>query len=166
MRSCYFIVALLGACASTAAHAELKMISFVHLATDEPDGGNALYSFSFSTSGKDFIFARVYFNLASGARYGCGVYANTSCTLQAAGQTLKLIGLANGVQGSFSWYENAAGDNRPTGIDIGVPNDPSLFRSVITEPLAIPEPATWSLMTAGFGLLGYGVRRRTLAVSI
>lgn len=166
MRSCCFVAALLAACASTGAQAELKTISFVHLVTAEPEGGNALYSFSFSTSGKDFVFARVYFNLASGVRHGCGVYAYTSCTLHAAGQTLKLTGLANGVVGSFSWYEDAAADNRPMGIDIGVPNDPSGFRSLITEPLPIPEPGTWAMMTAGFGLLGFGARRRVAAANI
>ena len=30
---------------------------------------------------------------------------------------------------------------------------------------AVPEPATWALMIAGFGLTGYAMRRRTVAVA-
>ena len=30
---------------------------------------------------------------------------------------------------------------------------------------AVPEPGTWLLMTAGFGLVGFGVRRRTAAIA-
>ena len=31
------------------------------------------------------------------------------------------------------------------------------------EPAAVPEPATWALMLAGFGMVGYAMRRRRIA---
>lgn len=33
----------------------------------------------------------------------------------------------------------------------------------ISVAAAVPEPATWALMMAGFGILGFGLRRRTSA---
>ena len=150
---------------SSGAHAELKTVTFVHLATSEPLGGiNALYSFSFTTDGNDFTSATVFFNLKNGIRYGCGVYAKARCTLHAAGQTLRLVGLPNGIEGSFSWYENPKVDNRPTEISIGVPLPPTelpRFHSFISPPGPLPEPATWAMMIAGFGPLGLQCRRKT-----
>jgi hypothetical protein len=37
--------------------------------------------------------------------------------------------------------------------------------AILAEPGAIPEPATWGLLIAGFGLAGGALRRRRLAVS-
>jgi len=31
------------------------------------------------------------------------------------------------------------------------------------EPMDVPEPSTWALMLAGFGMVGYAMRRRKLA---
>lgn len=35
----------------------------------------------------------------------------------------------------------------------------------ISVAAAVPEPATWALMMAGFGILGFGLRRRTATAS-
>ena len=32
------------------------------------------------------------------------------------------------------------------------------------QPFAVPEPSTWALMIAGFGLAGSALRRRTRAI--
>ena len=164
MRNFVVPLAMALACISSSARAEVRTVSFVHLATSEPLGGmNALYSFSFTTDHNDFTSATVFFNLKNGVRYGCGVYANARCTLHAAGQTLRLIGLPNGIEGSFSWYENPKIDNRPTEISIRVPLPPTElphFRSFISPPGPLPEPATWAMMIVGFGLLGAGARRQ------
>lgn len=164
VRKRYLGVALAAVCVATSANAGLQTINFVHLATLEPEGGqSALYTFSFTTARDDFVFARVYFNLEGNIRYGCGVYTGARCTLSVAGQTLKLIGLPNGIQGSFSWYGDPLTDNRPTGIDIDLPIQTSgteHFDSYISPPLPIPEPRSWALMLAGFGMLGVRMRRR------
>jgi hypothetical protein len=163
---CFFvpIAIAIAAAGSGAQAAELKTITFVHLLTEEPLGGmNALYRFSFTSDHGDFQSGTVYFNLKNGVRYGCGVHVDARCTLNVAGQTLKLIGLKNGIEGSFSWYENPSVDNRPTEISIGVPLPPAIvdgFHSFISPPGPLPEPATWAMMIGGFGLIGAQCRRR------
>jgi hypothetical protein len=157
------IAIAVAAVSSGAQAAELKTITFVHLLTDEPQGGtNALYRFGFTSDEGDFRSGTVYFNLKNGVRYGCGVHVDARCTLHAAGQTLKLIGLKNGIEGSFSWFQNAKADNRPTEISIGVPLPPAAidhFDSFISQPGPLPEPASWAMMIGGFGLLGAQCRR-------
>lgn len=40
-----------------------------------------------------------------------------------------------------------------------------LLDSVSLDISAVPEPATWGLMVAGFGFVGVGLRRRSLAIA-
>jgi hypothetical protein len=138
-------------------------ISYVHLMTERPYGrDSALYDFTFTSETNQFQSALVFFTLNGGIRYGCGVYANASCTLHAAGQTLTLTGLGNGIDGNFAWTGNAALDNYPLEISIGIRMAPSAlsgFQSSIRLVNAVPEPDTWATMLAGFGLLGAAVRR-------
>jgi hypothetical protein len=151
-------VASVGSGASAA-----QPISYVHLLTERPVGrDSALYDFTFRSSSSDFQSALVFFNLNGGIRYGCGVHANAGCTLHAAGQTLTLTGLSNGIEGSFAWSGNAALDNFPLEISIGIRMEPKAldsFQSSIRLVSAIPEPASWAMMLAGFGLLGAASRR-------
>lgn len=146
-----------------ASAAQAKTITYVHLATQSPLGrSSALYDFSFQSKSDDFQSALVFFNLNGGIRYGCGVHAGARCTLHIVGQTLTLTGLDNGVVGSFAWSQSPVFDNHPIEISIGVPLTPlalSQFESAITLVSAVPEPATWTLMIAGLGLLGAQCRR-------
>ncbi|PZO87467.1 MAG: hypothetical protein DI623_14690 [Sphingomonas sanxanigenens] len=34
------------------------------------------------------------------------------------------------------------------------------------DPAGVPEPATWAMLVAGFGLTGFAMRRRTKRVAI
>lgn len=151
-------VASVGSSASAA-----QPISYVHLMTERPVGrGSALYDFTFVSRTNDFQSALVFFSLNGGTRYGCGVHAKASCTLHAAGQTLTLVGLANGIDGSFAWAGNAARDNYPLEISIGLRMEPAAlanFESSIHLVSAVPEPEAWALMVAGFALLGAACRR-------
>ncbi|MFD1611288.1 PEPxxWA-CTERM sorting domain-containing protein [Sphingomonas tabacisoli] len=136
----------------------MQTISFIDLATADPSGGeSALYRFSFTSETDKFVFGRVYFSLKNDIRFGCGVYAGAQCTLSVAGQTLRLIGLANGIQGSFSWSEDPRIDNRPTEISFGVPGSPEVVERY-QGYISVPEPASWAMMLAGLGLLGASTR--------
>lgn len=161
-----FVVPLAIALASVslgASAAQAKTI-FIHLPTERPFGrDNALYDFTFESKSEKFESALVFFNLNGGARYGCGVHVGARCTLHAAGQTLTLTGLSNGVVGSFAWSQSPAFDNHPLEISIGVSLSPlalSHFDSAITLVSPVPEPVAWTMMIAGFGLLGAQCRRR------
>jgi hypothetical protein len=137
--------------------------SYVHLFTERPVGrDSALYDFTFTSRTNDFQSALVFFNLNGGIRYGCGVHANASCTLHAAGQTLVLTGLGNGIEGSFSWAGNATLDNYPLEISIGIRMAPAAldgFQSSIRLVSPVPEPASWAMMIAGLGLVGAARRQ-------
>ncbi len=53
-------------------------------------------------------------------------------------------------------------------VDFGVNNDGSFFNDstgLSATLTTVPEPATWLLMIAGFGLVGAGLRRRNLAAA-
>lgn len=43
--------------------------------------------------------------------------------------------------------------------------DGSTFADLAFQPSAVPEPATWGLMLAGFAMTGYAARRRKTAVA-
>ena len=51
--------------------------------------------------------------------------------------------------------------NALTFTDVGVGQTAS---GDLTATISVPEPATWAMMVAGFGLVGLGVRRRSAAV--
>jgi hypothetical protein len=46
----------------------------------------------------------------------------------------------------------------------GIPNGSSLTISAVAVTGAVPEPATWATMLAGFGGVGFAIRRRKLKV--
>ncbi|MBA2920155.1 PEPxxWA-CTERM sorting domain-containing protein [Sphingomonas sp. MAH-20] len=162
MRGLVVPIAIAFASVGTGAPAA-QPISYVHLTTERPFGrDNALYDFTFLSRTDDFQSALVFFNLNGGIRYGCGVHANARCTLHAAGQTLTLVGLSNGIDGSFAWSGNAARDNYPLEISIGLRADEAAlagFESSIQLVSPVPEPAAWAMMITGFGLAGAACRR-------
>ena len=43
--------------------------------------------------------------------------------------------------------------------------DGSTFADLAFQPAAVPEPATWGLMIAGFGMVGFAARRKKLVVT-
>ena len=68
---------------------------------------------------------------------------------------------------SFTW-ENAMGDHFSSLIADTCPrqNDACAFsRDVFKVGGAVPEPATWALMLAGFGLVGSAIRRKRVALA-
>lgn len=65
----------------------------------------------------------------------------------------QISGLTNGVVS----YQIASGP-RLTGATFGSSGNSFEFDNLATA--AVPEPATWALMIGGFGLVGFGLRRR------
>ena len=156
-------ILLLALSSQSARAAAPQPLSFIHLATSAPRGDTALYSFTFETERADFKSGTVYFSLANGVRYGCGVHAFARCTLRAAGQTLKIEGLKNGITGSFTWVADPLVDNRPVEILLGIRQPPEALKDYVSQisvPFTVPEPASWASMIGGFALLGAAVRRR------
>ncbi len=68
--------------------------------------------------------------------------------------------IANGDSFAFRWTDrDAIGSDHGLGVD----NVALSFTTATTG--AVPEPATWAMMIAGFGLAGAAMRRRRSAIS-
>ena len=153
------------ALASQGARASGPAYSFIELATQTPGVAVAkTYQFELMTDRDDFSSAIVYFNLANGLRFGCGVFAGAICKLTAAGQTLTLNGVRNGIVGSFAWTADSRSDNRPTELSFALPRpqDANDYVARIVTPVVapVPEPAVWALLIVGFAAAGAASRAR------
>ncbi len=174
MRGFYALPVLLLALSSQMASAQNTSISFINLTTGaRANAASAVYQFELKTARDDFESATVYFTLANGLRSGCGVYVNAQCTLTMAGQTLSIKGIRTGVEGWFAWQADPMVDNHPTELSFGLaqPMKVQDYVARIIEPEvvpsgpSVPEPASWTMMIAGFALAGAAARGRRSALA-
>lgn len=72
------------------------------------------------------------------------------------------------------WSGNTFAPYLLTGFDdlisltFGRPSDDSIyftFDNIAVGPSVVPEPATWTLLVGGFGLVGHRMRRRRARVA-
>jgi hypothetical protein len=119
-----------------------KTVTFASAVTD-------VYLALNSWNGQDAVFDHPYTVVAQGCGYwGCGVVAGTSTSTElfASGELHGIIQFAGPITTlsftdvSENWH----------GIQIGIGSVAG----------AVPEPATWALVLAGFGLTGAALRRR------
>lgn len=82
-----------------------------------------------------------------------GSFTNSSGTF--LGQTTSSFAITNGTNYTLSFTGIPAGDNTAFIDNVAV--------AVTTS--AVPEPSTWALLLAGFGLIGFSARRRRAAVA-
>ena len=68
---------------------------------------------------------------------------------------LSNLSIASGSTFAFRWI-----DADPTGSDDGLAID-NFSLTAVGAAAAVPEPATWGMMIAGFGLIGFAMRRRS-----
>jgi hypothetical protein len=68
----------------------------------------------------------------------------------------------DGARFTLRWTEGATSFGYSLGTDVRElgGNGERIFRFVIGSPQPIPEPATWAMMIAGFGLVGVAARKR------
>jgi hypothetical protein len=101
------------------------------------------------------------FNFAS-----IGLYSGfgTSGSLLKSGT---IVARAGGTtQAYIDEYTFAPGQNYTIAYSGTVVGKPAAVGSSITFALAaVPEPASWALMVAGFGMVGFAARRRSAAVA-
>jgi hypothetical protein len=70
--------------------------------------------------------------------------------------TLSNLALSSGSSFAIRWI-----DTDPNNADDGLAIDNFSVSATNAPVAAVPEPATWSLMLAGFGMIGFGLRRRS-----
>ena len=128
----------------------LKTITFSQAVTDP-------YLALVSWNGNAGVFDQQLTPISSGCGYwGCGSFGDvTPYSFTGQGELHGVIQF----HGTFSQVSFTDRSEYWHGIQIGIggiaPPPP---------PLGTPEPATWSLMIAGFGLVGAGMRRSTRAL--
>ena len=111
-----------------------------------------------------------------------GVTAPTGISVTLAGQTFTNFSIGTPLDAGFAYADPNWGDGggTPYTLDLGGLEASSVSVSIarggewtfVSEvdfftdrATAVPEPATWGLMIAGFGLAGAGLRRRRLAAA-
>lgn len=79
----------------------------------------------------------------------------------ALGATISGLNIGVGETITFTWTDlNVPGSDDGLAID-----DFSLAATFTAAPAPVPEPASWTMMIAGFGLLGATMRRRRAAIA-
>ncbi|MGI4880492.1 MAG: FxDxF family PEP-CTERM protein [Janthinobacterium lividum] len=130
---------------------------------------SGLYEFTVSqanTSGVSSFTNSAVGGTGSFAFQSIGLYSGigTGGTLL---QTGTIVPRAGGTtQAYLGGYTFTAGDSYTIAYTGTVGGKPASVGSSITFALAaVPEPASWALMVAGFGLVGFAARRRTTTVA-
>ena len=125
-------------------------------------------NFAFSNSGLGF------FNIAAGftgaLSFTYGAFTNFTATvfdgLNGTGTALGSISLAANNVNAFDLVTISFSG---TGQSFAISGGGAQFGFddvTFNEPGAVPEPASWALMIAGFGLVGSAMRRRKPSVSV
>lgn len=127
--------------------------------TTNAGDGTPVTTYSFSTS-----FDLTGYSL-NGASIGGTFAADDSATIFLNGVQ---VGAAN--QGGYSFRTGftinsgfVAGLNTLTFVALNSGAGPTGLNVVVSGVAFVPEPATWSLMIAGFGMVGFAARRRRTA---
>jgi hypothetical protein len=112
---------------------------------------------TFSLAGLDIATA---FLRKQGGMTITGTFANATTVSQSFNigpsyQTVALNGFANVVSVTFAESTNVGFQDYGIGID-----------NLFVDQAMVPEPATWAMMIAGFGLACVAMRRRHAAVSL
>lgn len=95
-------------------------------------------------NGNTFLFGDGAASGGIGPVSGGGYYDTAARSFGASGQYSLSFTLASPANASFFIYDDFLGDNRG-GISLA---------------LSVPEPGTWALLIAGFGVIGGAMRRR------
>ena len=112
------------------------------------------------------------------AIFGTGIFGpgNGNMFFTAAGPSVPFTFAANGSGGTFAapfvagnnlievfYNNNNAGINTGNGGLTGGPGALNLVGTVTFNAAVVPEPSSWVMLIAGFGLVGAASRRRRLA---
>ena len=95
----------------------------------------------------------------TGATTEGAVNGNLAANRREVTATISGLSIANGATFGFRWV-----DQNSDGNDQGLGVDDLTLTARTAAVAAVPEPATWATFVLGFGLLGYGLRRRRATV--
>lgn len=111
--------------------------------------------------------AAAYADLGDGSLYGLADLFDSLSTIHLGGTALQDINAAAGSIFVVGFTNATLNLQDPNDVDLGIYTNGSLAdHPVLTldTTAAVPEPATWAMMIAGFGMVGATVRRRRSAL--
>ena len=117
-------------------------------------GSTGAISQTFATVlGKTYVVKVEYNENGGGKVASVAINGNPIATLNgsSAWQTSKSIYVGTGDAATLTIAETVGGNSGGVVLD--------------NVSVAVPEPASWAMMVAGFGLVGFAVRRRVAAVA-
>ncbi|WP_010215937.1 PEPxxWA-CTERM sorting domain-containing protein [Sphingomonas sp. PAMC 26621] len=134
------------------------------------DGGSPVDSLNFqysltSTNFADALTSAAWTSVSAlnflsptNSSNGGALDGNAAANSRALSATLSKLAIGSGATFAFRWI-----DADPAGADDGLAIDTFRVRATTAVVAAVPEPATWAMMIAGFALIGFAVRRGTAA---
>lgn len=127
--------------------ASIDSLNFQYSLTSTNIGDAVASSAWTSVTALDFVSP---FNAVVGS-----VNGNASANSRTLSAAIASLSIASGASFAFRWI-----DANPSGADDGLAIDN--FSLGATNPVvaAVPEPTTWVMMLAGFGLIGFALRRK------
>jgi len=111
----------------------------------------APFNISLSVSGINVLSGNLYYVLVQPTRV---------VPLDFGGNGLALLAASEIYAGGNPVIYSTSGGPRGSVSPFFAESNDVLFRTYVTTPSAVPEPATWGMMIAGFGLTGAVMRRR------
>ncbi len=115
---------------------------------------------AYSTFASGSAGAAAYADLMNGSLYGFANLYNTAASLALGGNAVSDIN-AHAGQILIIGFTNATLNlQNPNGVDSGIYTNTAAPVLRLTSGAAVPEPATWAMMIAGFGMAGVVLRRR------
>jgi hypothetical protein len=133
-----------------------------------PSGGELHFDPSgFTNSTYDFTmaspFSLISFDVSCCSDAGAVANLTAFNASNAVINTLSVSAASNGTQTFTGWTGISRLRIVNTVAHFGIDN---LTLTPTAVSSAVPEPATWATMLSGFGLMGFGMRRRNQAVSV
>ncbi|NNM76282.1 PEP-CTERM sorting domain-containing protein [Sphingomonas sp. ID1715] len=136
---------------------------------DGSKAGTLLYSSGVQTMNaaatlQEFAFAP---NIAVTPGQEYVAFLSISDLPEQSDSTFRMPVSGNTIPGLFVFMNNGTnfGDLFVNGWSQGFLGDNDVWLKVDFNGNAVPEPATWAMMIAGFGLAGAGMRRRAVKVA-
>lgn len=115
---------------------------------------------AYSTFTSGFAGTSAYADLMNGSLYGFANLYNTTTSLALGGNAVSDINAHAGQVLVIGFTNATLNLKNPNGVDSGIYTNTATPKLHLTSGAAVPEPATWAMMIAGFGLAGAALRRR------
>ena len=164
------LVPTVGAIFTNATGSSITDLVIAYTGEQWRDGGSAIDSLNFqysltSTNIADALTSSAWTSVSSlnflsptNSSNGGALVGNAAANSRALSGTLSNLAIGSGATFAFRWI-----DADPAGADDGLAIDSFRVHATNAVVAAVPEPASWAMMIAGFALIGFAARRGAVA---